>query len=84
MMLSSTRTWEIITCVRRAEGGGLWGYDGLLLRYDCQKCCRGFETLLLKVACGSANKAQHEAGLRGFGYAFGEVIGTKDVLKMID
>jgi len=65
MMLSSTRTWEIITCVRRAEGGGLWGYDGLLLRYDCQKCCRGFETLLVKVACGSANKAQHEAGLRG-------------------
>jgi len=38
----------------------------------------------VKVACGSANKAQHEAGLRGFGYAFGEVIGTKDVLKMID
>ena len=57
---------------------------------DC--CCdttarsafnRGFETWLVEDACGSANKKQHEAGLRGFGFAFGEVIGTKEVLKRI-
>lgn len=57
---------------------------------DC--CCdttarsafnRGFETWLVEDACGSANKEQHEAGLRGFGYAFGEVLGTEDVIKRI-
>ena len=57
---------------------------------DC--CCdttarsafnRGFETWLVEDACGSANKKQHEAGLRGFGYAFGEVLGTAEVLKKI-
>ncbi|CAJ2510093.1 Uu.00g059930.m01.CDS01 [Anthostomella pinea] len=44
---------------------------------DC--CCdttaysafkRGFETCLVSDACGSANKTQHQAGLRGFGFAF--------------
>ena len=57
---------------------------------DC--CCdttarsafnRGFETLLVKDACGSVNKMQHEAGLRGFGYAFGEVLGTKEVMERV-
>lgn len=54
---------------------------------DC--CCdttarsafnRGFETWLVEDACGSANKKQHEAGLRGFGFAFGDVLKTADVL----
>ncbi|KAI9812008.1 MAG: hypothetical protein M1827_004900 [Pycnora praestabilis] len=57
---------------------------------DC--CCdtsaraafnRGFETWLVADACGSANKSQHEAGLRGFGYAFGDVLGTVDVVKRL-
>ena len=57
---------------------------------DC--CCdttarsafnRGFETWLVKDACGSANKAQHEAGLRGFGFAFGQVLRTEEVLKKL-
>lgn len=34
---------------------------------------RGYETWLVSDACGSANKTQHQAGLRGFGFAFGEV-----------
>jgi nicotinamidase-related amidase len=55
---------------------------------DC--CCdttgrsafnRGYETWMVKDACASANKTQHEAGLRGFGFAFGEVLLTGDVLK---
>lgn len=57
---------------------------------DC--CCdttarsafnRGFETWLVSDACGSANEKQHEAGLRGFGFAFGEVLETKEVLKRL-
>ncbi|KAK5075302.1 hypothetical protein LTR64_001507 [Lithohypha guttulata] len=52
---------------------------------DC--CCdttarsafnRGFETWLVGDACGSANRKQHEAGLRGFGFAFGEILGTEE------
>jgi nicotinamidase-related amidase len=55
---------------------------------DC--CCdttgrsafnRGYETWMVRDACASANKTQHEAGLRGFGFAFGEVLLTRDVLK---
>lgn len=58
---------------------------------DC--CCdttarsafnRGYETWLVNDACGSANKKQHEAGLRGFGFAFGEVLSTEEVLKRLD
>lgn len=54
---------------------------------DC--CCdttaraafnRGYETWLVSDACGSANRNQHEAGLRGFGFAFGEVLTTEDVV----
>ncbi|MCJ1247665.1 hypothetical protein MMC30_004880 [Trapelia coarctata] len=57
---------------------------------DC--CCdttaraafnRGFETWLVEDACGSANERQHEAGLRAFGYAFGEVLKTKEVLGRV-
>ncbi|KAI4112290.1 MAG: hypothetical protein LQ338_008329 [Usnochroma carphineum] len=44
---------------------------------------RGFETWLVKDACGTATKKQHEAGLVGFGYAFGEVLKTADVLERI-
>ena len=57
---------------------------------DC--CCdttarsafnRGFETWLVKDACGSANKQQHEAGLRGFGFAFGDVVTTSEVMSKV-
>lgn len=57
---------------------------------DC--CCdttarsafdRGYETWLVSDACGSANKMQHEAGLRGFGFAFGEVLTTEEVVKRL-
>ncbi|KAI4161567.1 MAG: hypothetical protein L6R39_000057 [Caloplaca ligustica] len=44
---------------------------------------RGFETWLVKDACGTATKKQHEAGLTGFGYAFGEVLKTSRVLEKI-
>ena len=55
---------------------------------DC--CCnmtgasafnRGFETWMLRDACPSASKTQHEAGLRGFRFAFGEVLLTRDALS---
>ena len=57
---------------------------------DC--CCdttarsafnRGYETWLVDDACGTASKKQHEAGLRGFGYAFGEVLKTSEVIKRL-
>ena len=57
---------------------------------DC--CCdttarsafnRGWETWLVKDACGSANEKQHEAGLRGFEFAFGEVMKTEEVLERL-
>ncbi|KIV87581.1 hypothetical protein PV11_03115 [Exophiala sideris] len=57
---------------------------------DC--CCdttarsafnRGYETWLVSDACGSANKRQHEAGLRGFGFAFGEVLTTSDAIRQL-
>ncbi|OTB17509.1 hypothetical protein K445DRAFT_316126 [Daldinia sp. EC12] len=44
---------------------------------------RGWETWLVKDACGSASKTQHEAGLKGFGFAFGDVINTKEVLSRL-
>ena len=58
---------------------------------DC--CCdttarsafdRGYETWLVQDACGSANKEQHEAGLRGFGFAFGEVLTTAEVIRRLN
>ena len=57
---------------------------------DC--CCdttarsafnRGYETWVLEDACGSANKRQHQAGLRGFEFGFGEVVKTQEVLDRI-
>ncbi|KAL8681432.1 MAG: hypothetical protein Q9186_002437 [Xanthomendoza sp. 1 TL-2023] len=57
---------------------------------DC--CCdttarsafnRGFETWLVDDACGTASEKQHETGLNGFGYAFGEVLQTEEVLKRL-
>ncbi|KAI9835919.1 MAG: hypothetical protein M1819_001817 [Sarea resinae] len=45
--------------------------------------CRGFETWLVEDACGSASKEQHSAGLKGFAFAFGDVIKTKEVLEKI-
>jgi len=39
--------------------------------------------LLVSDACGSANRRQHEAGLRGFGFAFGEVLKTDEVIALL-
>ncbi|KAK5456208.1 hypothetical protein LTS15_005527 [Exophiala xenobiotica] len=44
---------------------------------------RGYETWLVRDACGSANKKQHEAGLRGFGFAFGEVLTTSEAIERL-
>ena len=58
---------------------------------DC--CCdttawsafnRGYETWLVKDACGTENEMQHEAGLRGFGFAFGDVLETKEVMARVE
>ncbi|KAL8951013.1 MAG: hypothetical protein Q9222_002989 [Ikaeria aurantiellina] len=55
---------------------------------DC--CCdttaraafnRGFETWLVSDACGTETEKQQERGLGGFGFAFGEVLKTKEVLE---
>ncbi|KAK5123636.1 hypothetical protein LTR85_002674 [Meristemomyces frigidus] len=57
---------------------------------DC--CCdttgrsafnRGYETWLVSDACGSANKTQHEAGLQGFGFAFGDVLTTAEATQKL-
>jgi len=57
---------------------------------DC--CCdttarsafnRGYETWLVKDACGTENESQHETGLRGFGYGFGGVLGSKEVMERV-
>ncbi|KAI1459811.1 Isochorismatase hydrolase [Annulohypoxylon moriforme] len=42
---------------------------------------RGWETWIVRDACGSANKTQHEAGLKGFGFAFGDIVTASDVVK---
>lgn len=44
---------------------------------------RGFETWVVSDACASADETQHEAGLRGFEFGFGEVLETKEVLKRL-
>lgn len=57
---------------------------------DC--CCdttarsafnRGYETWLVSDACGTDNQEQHEAGLRRFGFAFGEVLTTEEVMERL-
>jgi hypothetical protein len=45
---------------------------------------RGYETWLVHDACGSANMEQHEAGLRAFGFAFGDVISTEEAVKRLE
>lgn len=58
---------------------------------DC--CCdttarssfnRGFETIMVGDACGTASKRQHDAGLGGFAFAFGEVLTTEEVIKELE
>lgn len=58
---------------------------------DC--CCdttarsafnRGFETWLVKDACATATRRQHESGLNGFGFAFGDVRKTEEVLTKLE
>ena len=57
---------------------------------DC--CCdtsarssfnRGFETWLASDACGTATKKQQDRGLDGFGYAFGDVLTTKEIISKV-
>lgn len=57
---------------------------------DC--CCdttarsafnRGFETWLAGDACGTSTKGQQERAVRGFEFAFGEVLETEEVLERL-
>ncbi|KAI9805779.1 MAG: hypothetical protein M1833_005272 [Piccolia ochrophora] len=57
---------------------------------DC--CCdttarsafnRGFETWLVEDACGTATQKQHKAGINGFGFAFGDVMQTSQLLQRL-
>ena len=42
---------------------------------------RGYETSLVKDACGTSSKEQHTRGLEGFEFAFGEVLSASEVMK---
>ncbi|KAI1439584.1 Isochorismatase-like protein [Annulohypoxylon stygium] len=44
---------------------------------------RGWETWLVKDACGSASQVQHEAGLKGFGFAFGDIVTTEEAVEYV-
>ena len=57
---------------------------------DC--CCdttarsafnRGFETLLVKDACGTENEAQHEMAIKGYSFGYGEVLETQEVVERV-
>lgn len=57
---------------------------------DC--CCdttgrsafnRGYDAWMVNDATGSADEKQHEAGLQAFGYAFGPVVSTAEVMKRL-
>ncbi|KAF2009573.1 Isochorismatase hydrolase [Aaosphaeria arxii CBS 175.79] len=57
---------------------------------DC--CCdttgrgafnRGFETWMVSDATGSASKSQHERGLAAWGFGYGEVLTTAEVIKRL-
>jgi nicotinamidase-related amidase len=57
---------------------------------DC--CCdttgrsafnRGWETWMVSDATGSASKEQHEAGLKAWGFEYGDVIDTEEVLRRL-
>ena len=41
---------------------------------------RGYEAVVVDDACGSANSAQHEAGLKGFEFGFGEIHITTQIV----
>ncbi|KAH7045315.1 Isochorismatase-like protein [Macrophomina phaseolina] len=70
-----------------------WGVGRVVVCGVMTDCCcdttarsafnRGWETWLVGDACGSANRAQHEAGLKGFGFAFGDVVRTAEVLEEV-
>ena len=58
---------------------------------DC--CCdttarsafnRGYETWLVEDACGTESQEQHEAGLKGYAFGYGEVLSTEEVLKRLE
>lgn len=44
---------------------------------------RGYETWLIGDACGTRRKDQHDAYLKGFGFAFGDVYNTAEALKAL-
>lgn len=44
---------------------------------------RGWETWVVEDACASANRKQHESGLAGFEFGFGEVLKVRDVLGRV-
>ncbi|KAF2275395.1 Isochorismatase hydrolase [Westerdykella ornata] len=57
---------------------------------DC--CCdttarsafnRGFETWLVEDACASVDQRQHEAALRGYGFGYGDVVSTEEVVRRL-
>lgn len=57
---------------------------------DC--CCdstartafnRGFETWMVSDAAGSVDQVQHGAGLKAWGYGYGDVIDTEEVLRRL-
>lgn len=58
---------------------------------DC--CCdstgrsafnRGFETWMVGDAMGSADREQHEAGLRAWGFGYEDVLGTGEVVRRLE
>lgn len=62
---------------------------GVMTNFCCDTSARsafnrGFETWLVDDACGSANREQHQAGLKGFGLGFGDVLTTKEVMKRLN
>jgi nicotinamidase-related amidase len=57
---------------------------------DC--CCdstgrtafnRGFETWMVSDGTGSVDQTQHQAGLKAWGYGYGDVIETEEVLRRL-
>ncbi len=45
---------------------------------------RGFETWVVGDACGTEGREQHDAGLKGFAFGFGEVVGTEEVVGRLN
>ncbi|KAL8939528.1 MAG: hypothetical protein Q9216_003314 [Gyalolechia sp. 2 TL-2023] len=44
---------------------------------------RGLETWLVSDACGTGTKKQHESALNGFGFAFGDLLETAEVIERL-